>query len=80
MNIFLLLRQKSYLIYAPNFVWVDGVIEKKILKESKMKKLMVIMMVASLALLAVNCQKKAKVEETPAAPVDTTAVVDTVKA
>jgi len=44
-----------------------------------MKKLMVILMVASLALLAVNCQKKAKVEETPA-PVDTTAVVDTVKA
>jgi uncharacterized lipoprotein YbaY len=44
-----------------------------------MKKLMAILMVASLALLVVNCQKKAKVEETPA-PVDTTVVVDTVKA
>lgn len=55
------------------------VFQKKIIKESKMKKLMVIVMVASLALIAVNCQKKAKVEETPA-PVDTTAVVDTVKA
>jgi len=40
---------------------------------------MVILMVVSLVIIAGNCQKKAKVEETPA-PVDTTAVVDTVKA
>jgi len=39
---------------------------------------MVILMVASLALIAMNCQKKAKVEETPAA-VDTTVVADTTK-
>jgi len=43
-----------------------------------MKKLVVLLMVASLALLAVSCQKKVK-EETPA-PVDSTAVVDTTKA
>jgi len=43
-----------------------------------MKKLLVILMVASLALITVSCQKKTKVEEAPA-PVDTTtAVTDTV--
>jgi len=44
-----------------------------------MKKLLVVLMVTAMALLVINCQKKAKVEETPA-PVDTTAVVDTVQA
>ena len=59
------------------FVWVDRIF-KIITKESKMKKLLVILMVASLALVTVSCQKKTKVEEAPA-PVDTTtAVTDTV--
>ncbi|HPC36985.1 MAG TPA: hypothetical protein P5268_10040 [Candidatus Marinimicrobia bacterium] len=45
-----------------------------------MKKLLVILMVASLALVAMNCQKKPKVEETPAPADTTTAVTDTVNA